>query len=100
MKIAVGFQSAALALAGLAVIWGVFNAYSVAFPGPSISGEWAVGASVFGAWVVNVPIGLLTLAIGLIVRKGSSLMRRLCIVTSLVALSLPIIVSLIANRTH
>jgi hypothetical protein len=100
MKIAVGFQSAALALAGLAVIWGLFNAYSVAFPGPSISGEWTVGASVFGAWVVNVPIDLLTLAIGLIVRKGSSRMRHLCIVTSLVALSLPIIVSLIANRTH
>jgi hypothetical protein len=97
MKVAVGFQIAALVLAGLAVIWGVFCAYSVAFPGPS--GEWA-GVGVLAAWLVNVPIGLLTLAIGLIVRKGSPRLRRILIITSLIALSLPIMASLIWRHWH
>ncbi|MGD0226395.1 MAG: hypothetical protein ABSF71_29040 [Terriglobia bacterium] len=97
MKVAIGFQIGALVLAGLAVIWGVFAAYSVAFPGPS--GEWAA-VGVLAAWIVNVPIGLLTLAIGLIVRKGSPHLRRLCMLTSLVALSIPIIASLIWRHLH
>jgi hypothetical protein len=95
MKIAIGFQIAALALGGLAVIWGVFDGYSVVFPGPN--GEWA-GVDVLALWAVNVPIGLLTLAIALIVRKGSPRLRRLCIVTSLVALFIPLIAGLIASH--
>jgi hypothetical protein len=79
------------------VIWGVFAAFSVAFPGPG--GEWA-GVGVLASWLVNVPIGLLTLAIALIVRKGSPRLRRVCIVTSLVALSIPTIASLIWRRLH
>lgn len=95
MKIAIGVQIAVLALGGLAVIWGVFDGYSVVFPGRNA--EWA-GADVLALWVVNVPIGLLTLAIALIVRKGSPRLRRLCIVTSLVALFIPLIAGLIATH--
>jgi hypothetical protein len=97
MRIAVGLQIAALALASLAVIWGVFAAWSVAFPG--LGGDWA-GVGVLAAWLVNLPIGLLTLGIGLIVRKGSARLRRLSIATSLVALSIPIIASLIWRHLH
>ncbi|MGD1101656.1 MAG: hypothetical protein ABSA59_06275 [Terriglobia bacterium] len=97
MKIAIGFQIVALVLAGLAVIWGVFAAWSIAFPGPG--GDWAA-VGVLAAWLVNVPIGLLTLAMALIVRKGSPRLRRLSIATALVALSIPIIASLIWRHLH
>ena len=97
LRIAIGFQIAALALAGLAVIWGVFAAGSVAFPGPG--GDWA-GVGVLAAWLVNVPVGLPTLAIALIVRRGSARLRRLAILTSLAALAIPIIVSLMWRHLH
>ena len=94
MKIAIGFQIAALVVAGLAVVWGGFCAFT---PGPG--GEWA-GVGVLAAWLVNVPTGILTLAIALIVRKGSPRLRRLCIVTSLVALTIPVMASLIWHHLH
>ena len=72
--------------------WGTFAALSLAFPGPS--GEWA-SLGVLACWVVNVPIGLLTLVVALTVKQGSPRLRRLSMVIGLVALSLPIITSLI-----
>jgi hypothetical protein len=93
MKIAIGFQIAALVLGGLAVVWGVFTALST-FSEPG--GDWS-GLGLLGGLVVNVPIGLLTLAIALIVKKGSRRLRWICIVTSLVALFIPIIAILVWN---
>lgn len=100
MKIAIGFQIFALVLVSLAVIWGVFIVWSTAFPGPC--GDWSgIGAlGVVEAWVLNVPIGLLSLAIGLIAKKGSPRLRRICIITSLAALALPIIASIIWRFSH
>jgi hypothetical protein len=89
MKIAIGFQIAALVLGGLAVIWSVICWSSAA---SSQGGDWA-GLGLLGS-LVNVPIGLLILAIGLIVKQGSPRLRVLCIVTSLVALFSPVLVIL------
>ena len=77
---------------------GIAAACSVAFPGPS--GEWAVLA-VYASYVVNVPVGLTALGVGLLVKRGSARLRRICIVVSLVALWLPILASLISwGRRH
>jgi hypothetical protein len=92
-KFSTGIQLVALILASAAVLWGIAAAYSVAFPGPS--GEWA-GVAVYASYLVNVPIGLLTLIIGWAVRQGSARLRRACIVVSLVVLSFPILASLIS----
>jgi hypothetical protein len=93
MKISTIAQVTALLLACAGVIWGLFAAYAVAFPGPS--GEWAILA-VYASYVVNVPLGLIAFAIGIAVRQGSARLRRLSIITSLVALSLPILASIIS----
>lgn len=93
MKAAIMLQIVALALAGLALIWGIFAALST-FLEPG--GDWS-GLGLLGGLVVNVPIGLLTLAIALIVKKGSRRLRWICILTSLVALFIPILAILIWN---
>ena len=92
-KISVGLQLAAVFLGGVAVLWGIAAAYTVAFPGPS--GEWA-GLAVFASYVVNVPLGLAALGVGLSVRRGSARLRGTCIAVSVFALFLPILASLIA----
>jgi hypothetical protein len=92
-KISVGTQLAALFLASAAILWGIAATYSVAFPGPS--GEWAVLA-VYASYVVNVPVGLIAFGVGLFVKRGSALLRRICIVISLVVLCIPILASLIS----
>jgi len=98
IRISIGVQLAALILASAAVMWGIAAAYSVAFPGPS--GEWAVLA-VYASYAVNVPVGLTALGIGLLVKRGSARLRRICIVVSLVVLWLPILASLISwGRRH
>jgi hypothetical protein len=98
--IAMLFQIAALVFGSAALIWGVFIVWSTAFPGPCGDSSGFAALGVAECWVVNVPIGLLTLAIGLIVKKGSPLLRRLCIALSLVTLSLPIIASVIWHYSH
>jgi hypothetical protein len=91
-KIAAGAQVVALALDGAAVLFGIAAVCSVLFPGPS--GEWIVFA-VLAAYVVNVPIGLASLAVGLFVKRGAARLRRPCLVVSLIVLSLPILTNLI-----
>ena len=92
-KISVGLQLAAVFLGGVAVLWGIAAAYTVAFPGPS--GEWA-GLAVYASYVVNVLLGLAALGVGLSVRRGSARLRGTCIAVSVFALFLPILASLIA----
>lgn len=88
-----GLQLAAVFLGGAAVLWGIAAAYSVARPGPS--GEWAVLA-VYASYVVNVPVGLAALGVGLSVKRGSAHLRGMCIAVSFFALLLPILASLIS----
>jgi hypothetical protein len=90
------FQIFALVLAvpavgvGCICVYGLVTAVSPAEPENILS--------VLAAWVVSGSIGLLILAIGLFVRKGSRRLRRLCIVTSLLALSFPFITNLLFSK--
>ena len=92
-KVSVSFQVMALILACAAILWGFGMVYSIAFPGPS--GEWA-GLAILGAYAVNIPAGLVALAIGLELKHGSPHLRRLCIVSSVVALCFPVLTSLVS----
>jgi len=99
-NMAILLQIAALVFGAPAVIWGVFIVWSNAFA-PKC-GDWSgfTPLGVVECWVVDVPIGLLALAIGLFVKKGSPRLRRICIVTSLVILSLPMIASILLHYWH
>ena len=94
------FQIGALVFAAPAMAWGVFIVWSTAFPPPCGDSSGFVPLGVAECWLVDLPFGLLALAIGLFVKKGSPLLRRICIVTSVVALCLPIIASVILHRWH
>jgi len=97
--LAILFQIAALVFACAAMMWGVFCVYLAAFPGPCGDNP-GPGLGVIESFVVDVPIGLLALAIGLFVKKGSCRMRWICIVISLVTLALPVIANLLLDRRH
>jgi hypothetical protein len=73
----------------IAIIWGVALAFAVAFPGPS--GEWAA-MGIFFAYIVNFPVGAITLALALVLRRGSPKLRRFCIITATMALLIPLLV--------
>ena len=60
--------------------------YSVLYPGPS--GDW-IGVVVLAAYAVNVPIGLVSLGVGLFVKRGAARLRGPCIVVALIVLCLP-----------
>ena len=87
-RIAIGAQVVALVLAGAAVIWGCCMVYVALNPGAS--GEFG-GASVLFAAVVDMPAGLLSLVVGLAVKKGHPALRWACLVLSVAALSLPFV---------
>ena len=98
--IGVLFQIVALVFAVPAVAWGVFMVWATAFPPPCGDSSGFVGLGVIECWAVDLPIGLLALAIGLFVKKGSPRMRKICHVTAAVVLSLPIIASILLSRYH
>lgn len=76
----------------IAIIWGVALAFAVAFPGPS--GEWAA-IGVFFAYIVNFPVGAVTLLLALVTKRGSPRLRRFCIIAATIALLLPLLVNAI-----
>jgi len=85
-KIAIGAQAVALILAGAAVIWGCWMVYVALNPGGA--GEFG-SLSVLSAAMVDIPIGSVSLVVGLAVRKGLPVLRWTCIVLSVAALALP-----------
>jgi hypothetical protein len=93
-------QITVLVLGFAAMGWGLFCVFGAAFPGPC--GETFLGAGllVLESWVLDVPVGLLALLVGVFVKKGSPRMRRMCIVTSLVTLSLPVLASVLLQLHH
>jgi hypothetical protein len=97
---AILLQIFALVFGAAAVLFGGFMTWSTAFP-PKC-GDWSglTDLGVVECWVVNLPIGLLTLGIGWFVKKGSPRFRKICIGTALVALALPILASLFLLRRH
>jgi len=98
--LAVLSQLAALVLSVPAVVIGLFMAWSTAFPPPC--GDWSgfTPLGVLECWVADLPIGVLNLAMGLFVRKGAPGLRKMCILASLVTLSLPMIAQLLLLRWH
>lgn len=96
-NLAVFAQIVALVLGSFAVAWGLFCLYGAAFPGPRGDNP-GPGLGVLEAYILDVPIGLLNLAMGLFVKRGSPRMRWLCIITALVALPIPIIANILVNR--
>jgi len=99
-NIAILLQIFALVFAVPALAWGVFIVWSTAFP-PKC-GDWSgfTPLGVVECWVVDVPIGLLILAIGLFAKKGSPRLRMITVVTSIVTLSLPITASILLHYWH
>lgn len=71
-KIAIGAQVAALVLAGAAVIWGCCMVYVALYPG--VSGEFGGFAVLFAA-MVDIPVGLASLVVGLAGKKRSPALR-------------------------
>jgi hypothetical protein len=85
-RIAIGAQVVALVLAGGAVMWGCWMVHVALHPGNS--GEFG-GVSVLLAAVVDMPVGLVSLVVGLAVKKGHPAVRWTCVVLSVAALALP-----------
>jgi hypothetical protein len=95
----VAFQIVALVLGWLAVAFGIFCVYGTAFPGPRGDNP-GPALAVLEAWLVDGLVGLTTLVVGLLVKKGSPRLRRTCIVVSLVTLSLPPVVTFFFERWY
>ena len=92
-------QITALVLSVPAILFGLWMMWYVVNPGPC--GDFGRGDSglfVFFCWLVDIPVGLLTLAIGLFARKGAPRLRMRCIVAALVTLSLVIIAPLLGHH--
>jgi hypothetical protein len=98
-RTAILFQVIALVLACVALIFGAFCVYGTAFPGPCGDNP-GPALAMLESWLVDVPLGLVVSAVGWFVRKGSPRLRRICIVTSFVILSLPIIDTVFFQRRH
>lgn len=92
-------QITALVLGCIATIWGIFCVYTAAFPGPCGDNP-GPGLGVIEAWVLDVPLGLLALAIGAFVKKGSSNLRKGCLITAVVTLLLPPLATFFLQRWH
>lgn len=92
-------QIVALAFGAIAVTWGSFCVYGAAFPGPC-GDNAGPGLLVIESWLADVPLGLLTLSVGLFVKKGSPRLRRICIFTSLITLCLPVAATVLLQRRH
>ncbi len=92
-------QVLALALGFAATAWGVFCIYGAAFPGPC-GDSMGPGLLVVEAWVLDAPVGILLLLIAFLVRKGSPLLRRWCLVGAAVLFLLPFVASFLLTRRH
>jgi hypothetical protein len=93
-------QVTVLVLGFAATGWGLFCVFGAAFPGPCGENVLAAALLVMESWVLDVPVGLLALFVGVFVKKGSSRMRRMCIVTALVTLSFPVLASFLLQLHH
>jgi hypothetical protein len=93
-------QIAVLVFTVPAVIWGVFVVFTAAFPAScgDFSGAAALGAA--AAWLIDLPIGLLTLGVGVFVTKGSQRLRKACIGISLLTLVLPNIATALLQHSR
>jgi len=91
-------QIIALVASVPAAIWGVFVVFSMVSPRPC--GDIPTGLVVVLCWLADIPFGILSLAVGLFVKRGTPFLRRWCVRAGLVTLSLPIIAQLLWYRWH
>jgi hypothetical protein len=92
--VALIFAMAAIVLGGGFVVW------STAFPPICGDSSGAMALGLVACWIVDLPIGLLVLAIGCFVKSGTRLLRKICIGASLLTLSLPVAASIIFQTWH
>jgi len=85
-RVAVGAQVVAIVLTGAAVIWGFCMVHVALHPGAS--GEFG-GLSVLFAAAIDIPMGLVSLLVGVGIKNGRPMLRSASIVLSVVALALP-----------
>jgi len=99
-RAAIFFQIMGIILSAPAAAWGVFVVFSTAFP-PKC-GDWSgfTPLGVLESWFVDLPIGLLVLAVAIFARKGSRSLRRACTYSSILVLSLPVVASILLSRWH
>jgi hypothetical protein len=83
-----------------AIAWGAFMVWATAFPPPCGDSSAFAGLGVVECWVVDLPIGLFALAIGFFVKRGFPRLRKVCIVTGVVVVLLPIVASILLSRYH
>jgi len=93
-------QIAALVFAVPAVSWGIFVVYTTALPATCGDFSGVAGLGVMECWLIDLPVGFLVLGTGLLVKKGSTRLRKICIGTSLVTLALPIIATGMLQHSH
>jgi hypothetical protein len=96
-KMAKLFQVAALALGFAAAALGAICVGLALFPGPC-GDSGGPGLLVIVSLLVDVPVALLVLAVGIFVRRGSARLRRMCVAISLAALCLPGVCYLLMER--
>jgi hypothetical protein len=94
------FQKAAIVFAVPAIAWGGYMVWSTAFPPPCGNSRVLLSLGIAGNWLVCLPVGLFGLATGLLVKKGSPSLRRICITTSAVVLCLQISASVLLHGLH
>lgn len=94
------FQKTAIVFAAPAIVWSGYMAWSTAFPPPC--GNWRnlLSLGVAENWLICLPVSLFGLAAGLLVKKGSPSLRRICIISSVVLLGLQITTSILLHRLH
>jgi hypothetical protein len=93
-------QVLALALGFVAMAWGAFCVYGAAFPGPCGDDNTGPGLGVIEAWAFDAPVGILLLLIAFLVRKGSAMLRRWCLIGAAVLFALPFAASFLLQRWH
>jgi hypothetical protein len=92
-------QVLALALGFAAMAWGAFCVYGAAFPGPC-GDNMGPGLLVIEAWALDAPAGILLLLIAFLVRKGSAMLRKSCLIGAAVLFALPFAASFFLQRWH
>ena len=94
-------QIGALIFALPAIVLGLgFGVWSTAFPPICGDSSGAVALGLIACWIVDLPIGLLALAIGWFVKSGTARLRKICIGASLFTLSLPVAGTIIFQIWH
>jgi ABC-type tungstate transport system substrate-binding protein len=95
-------QIFALVLSVPAILFGLWMIWYIYFPGPcgDFGGYYGSALYVLFCWMVDLPIGVLSLAIGWRGKRGSPRLRQNCILAALVTLSLTVAAPLIMHLRH